>query len=263
MTNYDYKPEKAFKLISNEMKEWAHATNAKNFILGISGGKDSTITAMLLSEIFGPEHVYGVMMPCGKQNDIDDSHYVIDTLKINKLCINIGDAFKSLMDQIENPSDDCRTNLPPRLRMASLFALGQCYNARVVNTDNLTETMLGYSTFGGDNFGSFAPIGQLTVTEVVALGDYLIGNMHTKLNHDQMNRLRQLVHKVPADGLQPLTDEENLGVKYADVDKFIRLNEGSPKFKEKVMKKYRANKFKHTIVQLPTVMMPYENYIAL
>lgn len=264
-TEYKFDAKEAYEKIKAEMTKWAKETGACNFVLGISGGKDSTITAALLSAIFGRNSVYGVMLPCGEQKDISDSERVVGALGIHDMTINIGGAFDSILSKIRAtgvlPSSDCKINLPPRLRMATLFAVGQTINARVINTDNLTETMLGYSTFGGDNFGCFSPIGQLTVQEVKALGHYVVNN-ELKLYQDERNTLNELIEKTPADGLQDKTDEENLGMKYADVDAFIREDKGDPLFKHNVIMRYAKNKFKHEIVQMPCVKFDYENYIV-
>lgn len=265
-TEYKFDPKEAYYKIRAGMMKWANDTNCAGFTLGISGGKDSTIVAALLTSIFGSSRVYGLMLPNGEQKDISDAEYVIDALRMYGRRINIGEAFKSIMKQIdykyeERLRSDCAINLPPRLRMATLFAYGQRINARVINTDNLTETMLGYSTFGGDNFGCFAPIGQLTVQEVKALGHYIVDN-ELRLYSEERKELHNLIEKTPADGLQGLSDEDNLGMKYADVDAFIRENKGDPDFKHRVLERYGKNKFKHEIVQLPTVMFDYPNYIV-
>lgn len=268
MENMEYKfdPKEAYNKIRAGMLKWANDTNCAGFILGVSGGKDSTVVAALLTSIFGNSRVYGLMMPNGEQKDISDAEYVIDTLYIHGRRVNIGEAFKSIMEQVdhkyqEHGRSDCVINLPPRLRMAALFAYGQLVNARVINTDNLTETMLGYSTFGGDNFGCFAPIGQLTVQEVKALGHYIVDN-ELRLYSEERKELHNLIEKTPADGLQGLSDEDNLGMKYADVDAFIRENKGDPDFKHRVLERYGKNKFKHEIIQLPTVMFDYPNHIV-
>lgn len=265
-TEYKFDPKEAYDKIRAGMLKWANDTNCAGFVLGVSGGKDSTVVAALLTSIFGGPRVYGIMMPNGVQKDISDAEYVIDTLYMHERRINIGEAFKSIMEQVdhkyqEHGRSDCVINLPPRLRMATLFAYGQLVNARVINTDNLTETMLGYSTFGGDNFGCFAPIGQLTVQEVKALGHYIVDN-ELRLYSEERKELHNLIEKTPADGLQDFSDEDNLGMKYADVDAFIRENKGDPDFKHRVLERYGKNKFKHEIVQLPTVMFDYPNHIV-
>ena len=257
---YNFTPQLAFANIETHMKMWAEQTNAKNFVVGISGGKDSTVVAMLLCAIFGKDRVYGVMMPQGKQSDIQDSKDVCDILGIRQTIVNIGESVDALTSQIwQNrsesniyPTKDMEINLPARIRMSTLHAIGQCVDGRVINTSNLSEDMVGYATQFGDNAGAYAPLQGLTVSEVKELGKYLI----VVLGIDESKRYTQkrliaLIDKTPVDGLQAQSDEERLGFTYGDLDKFIRLNEGSDEFKALIRKKYQQNKFKLEIVQMP------------
>lgn len=269
---YEFTPQFAFANIESHMKIWAERTNAKNFVVGISGGKDSTVVAMLLCAIFGKERVYGVMMPQDYQNDIIDSIDVCRILGIRHTTVNVGDSVSVITAQIwekrndENgiyPTKDMEINLPARIRMATLHAIGQCVDGRVINTSNLSEDMVGYATQFGDNAGAYAPLQGLTVTEVKELGKYLIdvlGVVDTECSESESSmyipitnktRLIELIDKTPVDGLQAQTDEQRLGFTYADLDRFIRFNEGSDEFKEMIRKKYNANKFKLEIVQMP------------
>ena len=272
---YEFTPQLAFANIETHMKTWAWQTNAKNFVVGISGGKDSTVVAMLLCAIFGKERVYGVMMPQDYQNDIIDSIDVCQILGIRYTNVNIGDSVSAITDEIYKnrsksgiyPTKDMDINLPARIRMATLHAIGQCVDGRVINTSNLSEDMVGYATQFGDNAGSYAPLQGLTVTEVKELGKYLIDvlglnkmynpfspNLLTETQCKEMTykkRLIELIDKTPVDGLQAQSDEERLGFTYADLDRFIRFNEGSDEFKTLIKKKYKQNKFKLEIVQMP------------
>ena len=258
---YECTPQLAFANIETHMKTWAELTNAKNFVVGISGGKDSTVVAMLLCAIFGKERVYGVMMPQGYQSDIKDSVEVCDLLDIRQTTVNIGGSVDALSSQIWQkrkdsgiyPTKDMDINLPARIRMATLHAIGQCVDGRVINTSNLSEDMVGYATQFGDNAGAYAPLQGLTVTEVKELGKYLIGilGFNDKFRPHAKNMLIELVDKTPLDGLQAQTDEQRLGFTYAELDKFIRFDEGSAEFKALIRKKYQQNKFKLEIVQMP------------
>ncbi len=183
-----------------------------NAVLGISGGKDSSIVAALCVEALGKDRVVGVLMPNGVQSDIDCSHLLVNTLGIRHYTVNIADAVKGLYAQMpENLeiSSQTRTNLPPRIRMATLYAISQSVNGRVANTCNLSENWVGYSTRYGDDAGDFSPLGKLTVAEVLEIGALL-------------NLPEELVKKVPSDGLCGKTDEDNLGFSYAVLDKYIR-----------------------------------------
>ena len=262
---YNFTPQMAYANIETHMKVWASNTNAQNFVVGISGGKDSTIVAMLLVAIFGKDRVYGVMMPQGEQSDIQDSIDVCNILGIRHTTVNIGGSVSAITDEIYKnrsksgiyPTKDMDINLPARIRMATLHAIGQCVNGRVINTSNLSEDMVGYATQFGDNAGAYAPLQGLTVTEVKALGKYLIDVLG--IDDDEYSapvslpyvRLIELIDKTPVDGLQEQTDEDRLGFTYAELDRLIRFNEGSDEFKALIKKKYEQNKFKLEIVQMP------------
>ena len=209
------KPNVAFNCIKEHWTNWAKNEFEKDdlkWVIGISGGIDSTCVATLACKIFDTENVVGVSLPCDGQKDMQDVDAVFDLLKIKRITIDIGDAFASLKQGLENnciePSYDCKTNMPARLRMTALYGVAQCVNGIVLNTCQLTEDILGYATLYGDNAGSYAPIKGLTKTEVKMLASWL-------------GVSDELVNKIPIDGLQPLSDEEKLGLKYDDVDKYI------------------------------------------
>lgn len=208
-----------------------------NAVLGISGGKDSSICAALCVEALGKDRVIGVTMPNGVQPDIDDSIKLINHLGIKRYNINIGGAFQALMGEVEQKlgaaaSEQTRINMPPRLRMTALYAVSQSNNGRVVNTCNLSEDWVGYSTRYGDAAGDFSPLGGLTVAEVLAVGTVL------GLPED-------LVHKTPSDGLCGKSDEDNLGFTYAVLDRYIRTGIcEDPAVKALIDRKHEANLFK-------------------
>ena len=208
-----------------------------NAVLGISGGKDSSVCAALCVEALGAERVIGVTMPNGEQPDIDDSFRLIGHLGIRKYHVNVGPAFEALMKEVEEQlggpaSRQTRINMAPRLRMTALYAISQSNNGRVVNTCNLSEDWVGYSTRYGDAAGDFSPLGGLTVQEVVAIGKVL------GLPID-------LVEKAPSDGLTGLTDEDNLGFSYAVLDKYIRTGVcEDPQTKARIDHKHVTNLFK-------------------
>lgn len=278
MKEYNFTPQRAFANIESHMKTWAELTNAKNFVVGISGGKDSTVVAALLVAIFGKERVHGVLMPQGTQTDINDSFDVVNILGISHSTINIGESVSAITKQIWDrramdnvyPTKDMEINLPARIRMSVLHAIGQCINGRVINTSNLSEDMVGYATQFGDNAGAYAPIQGLTVTEVKQLGKYvasllldkgMLGDTILKERipdlswqsypTDGYKRILNLIDKTPADGLQEQSDEERLGITYKQIDDFIRFNQGDDDTKIKILQRYNTNKFKLEIVQMP------------
>ena len=181
-----------------------------NAVVGISGGKDSSVAAALCVEALGKDRVIGVLMPCGEQADIDCAKALVDHLDIRRYVVNIKDAVDGVTNAIPfELSKQSTTNLPARIRMATLYAVAQSHNGRVVNTCNLSEDWVGYSTRYGDAAGDFSPLSRLTVTEVKAIGRLL-------------GLPSFLVDKVPIDGLSGKTDEENLGFTYAALDRYIR-----------------------------------------
>ena len=206
-----------------------------NAVIGISGGKDSSVAAALCVEALGKDRVIGVLMPCGEQADIDCSRLLVSHLGIKNFTINVKDAIDGLKNSMPEGlelSTQSNTNLPPRIRMATLYAVSQSLNGRVVNTCNLSEDWVGYSTRYGDAAGDFSPLSRLTVDEIKKIGRYL------KLPES-------LVEKVPIDGLCGKTDEDNLGFTYAVLDRYIRTGEiDDLEIKEKIDTMHKRNLFK-------------------
>ena len=227
--------------VKEELVEWlrnwflenGHDCNA---IIGISGGKDSTVTAALCVEALGKDRVVGVMMPNGEQKDISDSIKVCELLGIRNYTVNIKDAVDALLNTVKASGVDELTeqtiiNLPPRVRMATLYAVSQSNNGRVINTCNLSEDWVGYSTRYGDAAGDVAPLANLTVNEVRKVG------IELGLPYD-------LVYKIPSDGLCGKTDEDNLGFTYDALDEYLRTGNCDNDAKELIDKKHTLNKFK-------------------
>ncbi len=206
-----------------------------NAVVGISGGKDSSIVAALCVEALGKDRVIGVLMPNGEQPDIDYAYKLVEHLGIRYYVVNINEAFRGVINALPEDlplSDQARTNLPPRLRMSTLYCISQCCNGRVANTCNLSEDWVGYSTRYGDSVGDFSPVSHLTVQEVKEMA---------KL----MNLPAELIEKKPSDGLCGKTDEDNLGFTYATLDRYIRTGKiDSAKDKERIDRLHRRNLFK-------------------
>ena len=210
-------------------------------IIGISGGKDSTIAAALCVEALGADRVIGVLMPNGYQSDIEDSEEVCELLNIRYLTINIADAYSSIYKEVSDNTNIYilnnvfRTNTPARLRMTVLYGVAACYpNSRVVNTCNRSEDYVGYSTKYGDAAGDFSPLGNLTVREVLEIGD-------------ELGLPKHLVHKAPSDGMCGKTDEDNLGFTYEQLDDYI-LGTGmvDEETIEKIEHLHRVTRHKYT-----------------
>lgn len=206
-----------------------------NAVVGISGGKDSSIAAALCAEALGKDRVIGVLMPQGEQHDIDMAYLLVNSLGIRHFEINVKDAVDAILQNFPkelSPTPQTRQNIPPRIRMATLYAVSQSVNGRVCNTCNLSEDWVGYSTRYGDSVGDFSPLSHLTVTEVKQIG-HLLGLP------------KELVEKTPIDGLCGKSDEENLGFTYAELDRYIRTGElENQATKDLIDKKHKANLFK-------------------
>jgi len=224
--------------VKNDCVDWIRdffEKNGKgcNAVVGISGGKDSSIVAALCVEALGKDRVIGVLMPNGEQADIDMAKLLVEHLGIKHYIINVKDAVEGLKSALPfEASAQTLTNLPPRIRMATLYAVAQSNNGRVANTCNLSEDWVGYSTRYGDAAGDFSPCSNLTVDEMKQIGR-LLGLPDV------------LVDKVPIDGLCGKTDEDNLGFTYATLDKYIRTGEiDNEETKARIDRLHRMNLFK-------------------
>lgn len=245
MPKYEFSAQFHKERIVNWIREWFDKNGPGcNAVLGISGGKDSSIAAALCVEALGKDRVIGVMMPNGIQKDICDSVKLCEALGIRNVTIDIKpavDAVLSSMDAIYEPirdgyvamevSEQTKRNLPPRIRMSTLYAVSQSMNGRVVNTCNLSETMLGWETRWGDAVGDFAPFADLTATEVIEIGKLC-------------NIPIELVVKKPADGLCGSTDEDAFGFTYEQLDAYIRTGITDEFALIKIQAMERGSKFK-------------------
>lgn len=236
MSNFDVKK------VTNDCIQWIKDFFEKNgkdcmAVVGISGGKDSSVVAALCVEALGKDRVIGVMMPQGRQRDIEYSRKLCSFLDIPRTIIPVGTIVDVAEYEIKTSLDEelsiqTKTNLPARIRMATLYAVSQTVNGRVANTCNLSEDWVGYATRYGDAAGDFSPLSQLTVTEVKAIGR-------------ELGLPSELVDKTPTDGLCGKTDEDNLGFTYAELDAYIRDGiEPSKEVKVKIDSMHEKNLFK-------------------
>ncbi len=204
-------------------------------VIGISGGKDSSVVAALCVKALGKDRVFGVLMPCGEQHDIDYSRDLVSDLGIESVTVNIKSTVDAVWEEIEKsltPTEQAKVNLSPRIRMSVLYAVSQSVNGRVANTCNLSEDYVGYSTRYGDSVGDFSPLSNFTVNEVKQIG--------YELGLD-----RKYIEKPPIDGLCGKTDEDNLGFTYAELDRYIREGiEPEKSKKEKIDRLHKQNLFK-------------------
>ena len=218
------------------MRQQMHACGGKTAVVGISGGKDSSVVAALSVAAYGREHVIGVLMPDGVQPDIDYSNGLVDFLQIPHYTFNIAGGTSGILNEMArleiDASRQTRVNLPSRIRMATLYAIAQSVDGGIViNTSNLSEDWVGYCTIYGDSAGAFSPLGMYTTEEVIALGA-------------ELGLPERFLIKPPSDGLTGKTDEDNLGFTYHAVNEYIRRGVVDPEIQKQIDAKHRVSRFK-------------------
>ena len=255
MNEYHFDAATARDHLVENLKKLAKEQHFDKVVVGISGGKDSTVTAAICARALGKENVYGVMLPDGEQKDISDSIRVCEALGIQKRTVNIGamhDALKAVTDQQGSTAGEDEFSVPysrqsdinvgPRLRMTTLRYIAQALGARLAGTGNLSEITVGYCTKDGDTSCDFSMFGELTSVEVVQVG----------LTMEELPK--ELVQKTPTDGLSGKSDEDNMGLSYQDIHKFIRFGTcGDVQMDEKIAARERANMHKRV---KPPVISP-------
>jgi len=252
MENYGFDAVRERDRLVRALRALAKEQGFSRVVLGISGGKDSTVAAALCARALGKENVYGLMLPDGEQKDIADSRRVCEALGIPHRTLNIGPMHRALLGQVEPerepeegefklPFDrESNINVGPRLRMTILRYAAQALGARLVGTGNLSEATVGYCTKDGDTSCDFSLLGSLTSVEVVQVG----------LTMEELPR--DLVQKTPSDGLSGMSDEEKLGLRYADIHRYLRCgSSGDEAVDEKIRRKERANLHKR---RMPIVL---------
>lgn len=231
--------EKLKENIVKFIKDRACMAGAKGVVVGMSGGKDSFVVAKLCTLAVGANNVFGVIMPNGKMQDKDIAKQECEILKIKSTTLNIENLNQEMLRLAgvaldgKNLSSVTTINIPPRLRMNLLYAIGGTLGYLVANTSNLSETMVGYCTKWGDNVGDFAPLAGLTKTEVCELGLSL-------------GLPKNLIEKTPDDGISGISDEEKLGFSYAELDAFIRTGKKSASY-EKIMHMHSVTEHKRSL----------------
>ncbi len=248
----EFQAEKVRDNLVQNLKILREKSGFTRVILGVSGGKDSTVCAALLSRAFGRENVYGVMMPDGVQSDIADSQEVCRSLGIQSRILNIGEMHKALHAAIEADGEgfpvsyvkESDINVGPRLRMTALRYITQALGGRLCGTGNLSEATVGYCTKDGDTSCDFALLGELTSMEVVAVG----------LTMPEIPV--HLVKKTPTDGLSGVADEVKLGVTYQQIHDYIRSgSSGDASADEIIRRKEAASAFKR---HMPPIIPAWE-----
>lgn len=236
------------------IREWFEANGDENTIavVGISGGKDSSVVAALCTEALGRERVLGVLMPSGRQADINDSYDLVNHLAIPSVQINIGSMYREAIDLIENSIGEItnplvKGNTQARLRMTTLYAVSQQHGGRVSNNCNASERFIGYSTVYGDDAGDFSPLSSLTSNMVMQLGK-------------ELRLPRHLWSKTPIDGLEnnmvdgeAQSDEIAMGFTYEQLDEFMVTGDvkGNPAAADLIASKHKQSEFKRKLPRIP------------
>lgn len=240
----DFDVKKAVEKINEWLDSYIKYSGLKKVVMGISGGKDSTVVAKILADKLGPKNVYGLLMPNGIQKDLGDSLRVAEILDINYEVKNIEAPFNALVEMLgaSNISNDARINIAPRIRMTTLYTYGQTHGCRVAGTGNLSELTLGYFTKHGDGGHDFNIIADFTSLEVMRIGE-------------ELGLPIDLVYKTPDDGLSGMSDEEKLGITYIEMHRYLRRKgEGvSLEVIKKIEKMERMTKHKRE----PEPFVPY------
>ena len=242
-----FNPELEIQNMITEIKKYfvQNGGETTKAIIGISGGKDSTIAAALLVRALGAENVFGVLMPCGEQADIADSYKVVEYLHIPHVEVNIGQAMEQLTEAIPGglfgKNEVYYTNTPARLRMTTLYGIAALVGGRVVHTGNASEMYVGYTTKFGDMAGDFSIFYDFYVREILAIGDAL--NLPT-----------ELVHKAPGDGMTGKTDEDNFGFTYEVLDAYLLDNE-TPSYEvlRLIEERHKRNAHKMRMLNIPYI----------
>ena len=261
---YAKQPKVDYEKLKYDLVQWIRNTVERTLpgatvIIGMSGGKDSTVVAKLLSEALGSDRVFGLIMPNGFQADTDDAQEACEVAGIDYRTLNIGDIYSDAVTQIfgmyDNNNAKIKTNLPSRLRMAMLYAFAAQHNdgnCLVVNTSNFAEKLMGYGTLWGDTVGDFSPLGALMVNDVISLGYVMDIPSH-------------LLIKAPADGMTGKTDEEVLGFTYDEVeyvyDNLYNRDVVKTENYDKIRDRMYNMQWKQELIQLPTFTFVKNDYI--
>lgn len=243
MFNAEQETEKIIEFIRNYYKN----NNLKGAVVGISGGKDSGVVAGLFSKALGPENVIGVTMPChSNTEDMQDAKLVAEHFNFELINIDLTktyDSFKNEIKKLDVEEDkliDSDINIKPRLRMSTLYYVAAMYSKIkrgtyiVAGTSNKSELYVGYFTKGGDSVSDIRVISDLTVSEVIKVGE-VIGVPN------------KVLYKTPSDGLSGKSDEEKLGVTYFDIENYINGEEQDTITKEKIEHLNKSTRHKFDI----------------
>ena len=227
--------------VINNIKDWFNKNNIKTAVINISGGADSTYVSYVLVKALGKENVIGILQPNGEQKDISDSIKVVEALGIDYINININDQYNSMLKnlyefdknfKLDVNFENARINIAPRIRMANAYMIANAVNGAVVGTGNASERYVGYFTKWGDGACDFNPIKDILKTDLIQMGL-------------ELGIPKELICKIPADGLSDKTDEEKYGFTYKVLDEYIKTGVCEDyKIKEKIDRMHKNSRHK-------------------
>lgn len=252
--------ESQLKLLMNEaidwIKDYVEKSGAKGVVIGNSGGKDSAVVIAMATKALGKENVLTISMPCNSiESDYYDAKLVAETFGVKSIKRDLTETYNRYEEELNNSirelgldeiSKDAKINIKPRLRMVTLYAIAQSLGYLVIGTGNLCEQMVGYTTKWGDGASDFNPIANFTVAEVLKIGEWL-------------GVPDKIIKKAPADGLGGQTDEEKLGVTYAQIAELIETGNTEEQAKNIIIQKF--NNSKHKREAIPIFKFDRENYL--
>lgn len=236
MRDYNQELKNRIQFIQNKLKE----AKASGIIFGNSGGKDSALVGILAK--LACDNVLGVIMPCeSKRNfgeDMEDGLELAKQFNIDNITVDLTDTKRTItesIEKVESISSEASKNIAPRLRMTTLYAIGQSKNYLVAGTGNKSERYMGYFTKWGDGAFDLNPIADLTVTEVYEFLEFL-------------KAPENIIKKAPSAGLyEGQTDEDDLGVSYAEIDEYIKTGKGKPESVAIIEKAHRVTEHKRRL----------------
>ena len=240
--------EKYLDEIVSFLKEYKEKTHAKGYVLGLSGGVDSSLVAALAKKAVGKDNLMCIMMPIDSNpSDLNDAKEVANALDVRYVVLDGSNSFHETLKEFERQGLSLdkmsKSNLKVRIRMTMLYAYGQTNGYLVLGTDNMDERYTGYFTKYGDGAADLLPIVYLTKGEVVQASKMLGVPAH-------------LAERVPSAGLfEGQTDEKEMGVTYKDLDAFLLGKAVDKEVEERILHLHKVSEHKRNDIPTPN---PYE-----
>lgn len=231
------------KVIEKFVKDYLALAKSDRYVLGLSGGVDSSLVAAICKNAVGKDHLTCIAMPIESlPEDLDDAKEVAKQLDVELIVIDGSETFRQTKKAFEDIGVELDratlSNLKARIRMCILYAYAQKHRGLVVGTDNADEKYTGYFTKYGDGGVDLLPIAHL-----------LKGEVHEACLLYGLDK--RLAYRVPSAGLfKGQTDESEMGITYKDLDDYLLGKEVDPKVVERIEYLHRISE--HKRVPIPT-----------